>query len=498
MPSHAKRRTSKTVRHEQDSIGTKIIPANSYTGIFSARAHENFSLSTRRFPISFYHGLALLKQVAAQEHVHAGRLPEKEGNAIVRAAQEVQRGKFDELFDLDVFQAGAGTPLNMMMNEIIANRALEMLGERKGKYARIHPNIHVNMAQSTNDVIPTALRLTTLSYSAHLEKELMETIHAAEELSRHYRTTSKTGRTHLQTAVPVTFGQELYVYAQSLREDWQSIRSTKEKMHELSLGGTAVGTGITAEPGYDVAVVKRLRSETGIPFYPSHRKMYHTSHMSVFQRYSDALSTLASDLLIWMNDWILLGSDPYAGIGEIHLPEVEPGSSIMPGKINPSILEAMKMIALHVQGNHETIRLSCEATQLELNVMTPVMGSNLFESQELLTNGLKMFREKCLKKIRPTPRMNMLLQQSVSTATALNPYLGYDVVAFMVKKAMANHVSVEKIIRAEGLLTPTEIEKIMRPENLTRPQKTDEKLAQTIQARATYKKIRARVQKFAR
>lgn len=498
MPSHTKRRASKAMRLEQDSIGTKTIPSDAYTGIFSARAHENFSLSTRRFPISFYHGLALLKQVAAQEHVHAKRLPEKEGNAIVRAAQEVQRGKFDGLFDLDVFQAGAGTPLNMVMNEIIANRALEILHERKGKYSRIHPNIHVNMAQSTNDVIPTAFRLTALSYSSHLEKELMETIHVTEELSQKYRTTSKTGRTHVQTAVPVTFGQELYVYAQSLREDWQAIRSAKEKMHELSLGGTAVGTGITTEPGYDVAVVKRLRTETGIPFYPSHRKMYHTSHMSVFQRYSDALSTLASDMLIWMNDWILLGSDPYAGIGEIHLPEVEPGSSIMPGKVNPSILEAMKMIVLHVQGNHETIRLSCESTQLELNVMTPVMASNLFESQELLTNGLKMFREKCLKKIHPSPRMRELLQQSVSTATALNPYLGYDVVAFLVKKAMANHVSVEKLVRAEGVLTPTEIEKIMRPENLTRPQKADEKIKQTIRTRAAYKKILSRVQKFAR
>ncbi len=489
---------SKRARMEQDAIGVKKIPFDAYTGIFHTRASENFSLSTRKFPALFYHQLALVKRAAAQEHTHTKRLDVKIGNAIVRAAREVENGKFDALFDLDVYEAGAGTPLNMTMNEVIANRALEILHERKGKYSVVHPNNHVNMMQSTNDVIPTALRLTTLHFSQKLEKELIQTIHVTEELSQKYRTTIKTGRTHVQTAVPVTFGQELYVYAQSLRENLQKIRSAREGMHELSIGGTAVGTGITVEPGYDVNVVKILRKETGFPFYPSHRKMLHTSHMTVFQHYSNALSELSSDLLIWINDWVLLGSDAYAGIGEIHLPEAEPGSSIMPAKVNPSILEALKMIALQVQGNNETIRLSCESTQLELNVMTPVMASNLFESQGLLTNGLKMFREKCLKSVRPTNRMRTLLNASMSTATALNPYLGYDIVAFLVKKSMASHSSLEETVQRMGVLLPHEVQTLLRAENLTQPKKIDAKLKEAIQARPAFKKIRSIVQKFSR
>ncbi len=492
------KKKNKRVRHEQDAIGVKKIPSDSYTGIFHARAKENFSLSTRKFPALFYHQLALLKRVAAQEHVHAKRIETKSGNAIISAAREAEKGKFDVLFDVDVFEAGAGTPLNMTMNEVITNRALEMLGERKGKYSIIHPNNHVNMMQSTNDVIPTALRLTTLEFSAKLEKELIQTIHVAEELSQKYAKHVKTGRTHVQTAVPVTFGQELYVYAQSLRDNLSKIRLAREGMLELSIGGTAVGTGITAEPGYDVNMVKRLRKETGFHLFPSHRKMLHTSHMTVFQHYSNALSELSSDLLIWINDWVLLGSDPYAGIGEIHLPEVEPGSSIMPAKVNPSILEALKMIVLQVQGNNETIRLCCESTQLELNVMTPVMGSNLFESQQLLTNGLKMFREKCLVHVKPSPRMRQLLDASMSTATALNPYLGYDAVAFLVKKSMTTHTPLEKMVQTMGILLPHEAHTLLRAEKLTSPQKIDKKMRQTIQQRSTFRAIRSSLQKYSR
>ena len=273
---------TRSTRKEMDALGSKTVPRDAYTGIFYSRAKENFSLSTRRFPPVFYHQLALLKYVAAQEHVHAKRIEPKVGNAIVRASQETMNGKFDSLFDLDVFEAGAGTPLNMTMNEVITNRALEILGERKGKYARIHPNNHVNMMQSTNDVIPTALRLTCLALSEKLEKELIQTIHVAEELSKKYAQRTKTGRTHMQTAVPVTFGQELYTYAQSLREGLTRIREAKTSLYELQLGGTAVGTGITTVPGYDIAVVKRLKQKTKLPFFPSHRKMFHTSHMSVF------------------------------------------------------------------------------------------------------------------------------------------------------------------------------------------------------------------------
>ncbi|MEK6821469.1 MAG: lyase family protein [archaeon] len=363
--SPTKERTRMTTqRTESDAIGSKKIPRDAYTGIFYARAKENFSISTYRMPRAFYQNIALLKKIAAREHTHAGRLEPKVGRAIESAAQELYKGKLLEHIDLDVFQAGAGTPMNMAVNEIIANRALEKLHERKGKYALIHPNTHVNMMQSTNDVIPTALRLTLVNYHEALEKQLVQTIHATETLSKKYSKTLKTGRTHLQTAVPVTFGQELYTYAQSLRDALAKLRLACHALYELPIGGTATGTGITTEPGYDVKIVSRIKKETRHPFFPSHRKMFHTSHVSVFTHYANALDELAEELQIWTNDWVVLGSDPASGIGEIRLPEAEPGSSIMPGKVNPSILEALKMICLHVHGSTETIHACAESTQL--------------------------------------------------------------------------------------------------------------------------------------
>ncbi len=485
------------MRKESDAIGIKRVPADAYGGIFWARAHENFSLSNRRMPFSFFQNLARVKLVAATEHTRRKRLDPRAGKKLIQAANEIIRGKHYPEFELDVLEAGAGTPLNMTMNEVLANRALELLGERKGKYARIHPNIHVNMMQSTNDVIPTTIRLTTVDFSLALEKELVQTILVTEMLAKKYSKTIKTGRTHLQTAVPVTFGQELTVYAQSLRDALRHIREARQGLYELPLGGTAVGTGITTEPGYDVKVVSALRKLTKQPYYPSHRKMLHTSHMSGLEHYSNALSELADELIIWVNDWVLLGSDPYAGLGEIKLPEVEPGSSIMPGKVNPSILEALKMGCLQVQGNHDVIRLSVESTQLELNVMTPVLASNLFESQEILTHALRMFREKCLKKVKPTPRMSERIGKGFSAVTALNPYLGYDVVAFLVKKSRETGKTITSLLASEGILTKMEAEKVMNIESLTKPQHVDANLVQTIQNRSSYKKMRKRIQKFA-
>lgn len=485
-------------RTEADAIGAKKVPVDAYGGIFWTRARENFSLSDRTFPFLFFQKLALIKMVAANEHVRTHRLDAKKGNAIAHAAREIMRGKEYPEFSLDVYQAGAGTPLNMTMNEVLANRALETLGQRKGKYSVIHPNSHVNMGQSTNDVIPTAIRLTAVELSVPLERELIQTVHVAEELAKRYSKTLKTGRTHVQTAVPVTFGQELRVYAESLRDALRGLREAKQGIFELSLGGTAVGTGITTEPGYDIRVVSALRRATGQPFYPSHRKMLLTSHMSAFGHYSSALSGLASELTIWANDWVLLGSDPHAGIGEIVLSEMEPGSSIMPGKINPSILEALKMICLQVQGNHETIRLSLESTQLELNVMTPVLASNLFESQQLLTNGLKMFRTRCLAHVHPSPRMKTLLEQSVSTATALNPYLGYDVAAHLVKKSLVSHISFEKTVQATHIFSAGELLHLLHASALTSPRKIDSKLKAEVAKRKPFIQLQRRVQSFAR
>ncbi len=486
------------MRKEQDAMGVKRVPYESYGGIFSLRAKENFQLSNRELPSLFFKQLALLKCAAAIEHVRAKRLDEKVGKAIIRASREIMAGKFSNAFDLDVFQAGAGTPFNMTMNEVIANRALEIVGQPKGKYSLIHPHTHVNMMQSSNDVIPTVIRLTTVEFSLKLEHELIQTIHLAEELSKKYKNLVKVGRTHMQTAVPITFGQELFVYAESLRDALKKIRSGREGLYELPLGGTAVGTGITTEPGYDIKVVSIIRKLTKQPYYPSHRKMLLTSHLSTLGHYSNALSELADELLIWANDWILLGSDPYAGIGEIHLPAVEPGSSIMPGKINPSILEALKMVTVQVQGNHETIRLCEESTQLELNTMTPILAANLFESQEILTNGLKMFREKCLKNVQPTSKMKALVHQSYFSATALDPYFGYDVTAYLVKKAMHACEPFEKMLVSMKLLTPSEAKILLSAESLTSPRRISPQLKKAIQSRKVFTELRKRVQKFSR
>lgn len=485
-------------RKESDAIGMKKVPYDSYGGIFSARANENFHLSQRTMPLRLYQNIAILKKMAAIEHLRSKRLDPKVGNAILKACNEIIRGKKYPEFNVDVYQAGAGTPLNMAVNEVVANRALELMGQRKGKYSLIHPNVHVNMMQSTNDVIPTAMRLTVIDFSELLEEELIQTIHATETLSKTYSKTLKTGRTHVQTAVPVTFGQELYAYAQSLRDALHTIREAKERLYELSIGGTAVGTGITTEPGYDVKVVSLIKKETQKPYYPSHRKMLLTSHMTHFSHYSNALSELGDELTIWANDWVMLGSDPYAGIGEIKLPEAEPGSSIMPGKVNPSILEAMKMVCLQVQGNNETIRLATEATQLELNVMTPVLASNVFESIHLLAHALHMFRTKCLNHVKPAPRMTQLLHASVSTATALNPYLGYDVVAFLVKKSMTNRQPVQETLVKSGILSKSEAEHLLNAAALTQPRKIDLSLKQSIQKKTAYKKLKAQVERLAR
>ncbi|QQR92912.1 MAG: aspartate ammonia-lyase [Candidatus Iainarchaeum archaeon] len=476
-------------RKEMDALGVKNVPAESFGGIFSVRAKENFHISWRRFPTEFFTQLAHIKHANALVHMHGGRLGEKEGKAIVAAAKEVAQGKFAIEFGLDVFQAGAGTPLNMTMNEVIANRALDILGERKGKYARIHPNNHVNMAQCTNDVIPSAIRMACVEFSIGLEDELQKTITTLQKQSKRYAHLLKVGRTHLQAAVPITFGQELSAHAEALKESLLKIKAARAGLMELPLGGTAIGTGITTEPGDDVKVIKELRKIAKRPYTASQRKFFLTSHMSALGNYSHALSELASEGIILCNDLVLLGSDPLAGIGEVKLPEVEPGSSIMPGKVNPSIVEAFKMVCLQVQGHHETIRLGMESTQLELNVMTPILAADLFESQFILHNSLHMLREKCLRGLKPTPKMQQHVEQSLSFATVLNPYLGYEVVAHFVKKGFKQQQGLEQLLVAENVLTPTEISRLLNPRHITQPQRVDLRLKEAIQSRAAYRSI---------
>ena len=485
-------------RKEKDAIGVKDVPAESFGGIFSVRAKENFQISWRRFPVEFFAQLAHIKHANALVHMRSSRLGEKEGKAIVAAAKEVAKGKFANEFGLDVFQAGAGTPLNMTMNEVIANRALDLLGERKGKYSRVHPNNHVNMGQSTNDVIPSTIRMTCVEFSVELEHELEKTISVLQKESKEYARLLKVGRTHLQAAVPITFGQELSAHAEALKESLAKIKESRAGLMELPLGGTAVGTGITTEPGDDEKVLKELRTITRRPYAASTRKFFLTSHMSALGNYSHALSELASEGIILCNDLVLLGSDPLAGIGEVKLPEVEPGSSIMPGKVNPSIVEAFKMVCLQVQGHHETIRLGMESTQLELNVMTPILAADLFESQFILKNSLKMLREKCLRGLKPTPKMQQHVEQSLSFATVLNPYLGYEVVAHLVQRGFKEKKGLERLLVEENLLSHTEVSRLLNPQHITQPQRVDLRLKENIQSRPGFRALAQRLHSFSK
>ncbi len=485
-------------RKEQDAIGVKDVPAESYGGIFSVRAKENFRISWRRFPQEFFSQLAYIKQANALLHVKNGRLPEKEGKAIIAAAKEVAQGKFANEFGLDVFQAGAGTPLNMTMNEVIANRALVLLGERKGKYSRVHPNNHVNMGQSTNDVIPSAIRMTAYEFSLQFEKELHQTISQLEKTRKNYSNELKVGRTHLQAAVPITLGQELSSHRDALQESLSKIQTARKDLLELPLGGTAIGTGITTSPGDDSKVIGQLKRITKRPYTASTRKFFLTSHMTALGNYSHALSELASEGIILCNDLVLLGSDELTGLGEIKLPEVEPGSSIMPGKVNPSIVEAFKMVCLQVQGHHETIRLGLESTQLELNVMTPILAADLFESQEILINGMNMLRERCIKKMKPTPKMRQNLENSLSFATALNPYLGYEVVAQLVQYATQRKKSLENVLVEENIFTSSEMRRLLNPAHITQPTRVDLRLKENIQRRPAYQKLLQSLQHYSK
>ncbi len=467
-------------RIEKDSLGEIVVPDNVLYGAFTTRASKNFRISGLRAKPEFIKSIAIIKKAAALANMKLGMLDKKIGDAIVQAADEVIEGKHSEQFILDVFQAGAGTPFNMNTNEVIANVAIMKLGGKPGDYHLVHPNNHVNMAQSSNDVIPTAIRLSVLFTLQPLIKEVEEITAAFRSKAKEYDHVIKVGRTHLEDAVPIRYGQVFGGYALSLEKCIVRLSSGENSMLELGIGGTAVGTGINTNPDFKKTIIPELSKLTGFEFYQGNSIMLSWS-MAGFVEVSGALRATAIELNKISNDLRLLNSGPKTGIGEIVLPEVEPGSSIMPGKVNPSIPEAVNMVCFQVIGNDHAVALAAEAGQLELNVMTPLIAFDLLWSIELLTNTIRMLREFCVFGIRVNEeRCCELLENSHAFATVLNPYIGYDAVAQLVKTALAENKSLRQVLVEKGIIPEKYLNEILDARKMTEPGVVDKRIIEEI------------------
>ncbi len=444
-------------RTERDSLGERELPEDVYYGIQTARAVENFPISGwKPFP-AFVIATVQIKKAAALANSKLGGLDQKIAGAIDAAADEVLAGKLLDQFVVDPFQAGAGTSHNMNANEVLANRAVELLGGKKGDHSTVNPNDHVNMGQSTNDVIPTAIRLAALSQIRKLGVALDGLAASFRNKADEFSRIVKSGRTHLQDAVPITFGQEFGGYATAISKNRVRLERAAEELRELGLGGTAAGSGLNAVPGYRKLVVEELSRITGEPLRPTEDYFEAMQSMSPFVQVSGALRTLATDVIRIANDLRLLSSGPNTGLAEINLPAVQPGSSIMPGKVNPVMAEMTNMVCFQVLGNDVTITTAAQAGQLELNVMMPVIAFDLLMSLQILTSCLAALKEKCIDGITVNEdRARWYVENSVSLVTALNPRIGYARAAEIAKRAIARGKTIRETITEEGLLTPEE------------------------------------------
>jgi aspartate ammonia-lyase len=462
--------TQKLTRTEKDSLGTKEIPANVYYGIQTARAVENFPISGMRAHPTLIRAFGMVKQAAAEANKELGLVDEKLANAIIQAAKEVQDGKWDKEFVVDVFQAGAGVSFHMNSNEVIANRAVEILGGALGDYSIVHPNDHVNYGQSTNDVFPTGMRLAALLELERLYLVLDSLAEALEQKGKEFHDILKSGRTHMQDAVPMRLGQEFAAYAGAVRRAKDAIHASADSLRELGLGGSAVGTGINTHPDYRAKAIKNLARISGQKLAPVDDMRYAMQSNFAMARVSSALRNLALEVTRMANDLRLLSSGPNTGFAEINLPALQPGSSIMPGKINPVIPELAAMVSFQVIGNDVAVAMAVQAGQLELNVMMPTMAYSVMQSITILTNMLRQFAEKCVAGITANKkRCDFYVQATVSLATALNPYIGYAKAAEIAKEAVATGRSIIDVAREKKLLSEKEINEILDPVRMTEP-----------------------------
>jgi len=459
-----------TTRIEKDTLGEMEVPASAYYGAQTARAVHNFPISGLKPHPAFVWAVVIIKKAAARANMATGRLPREIGDAIVAAADEVLAGGLADQFVVDPFQAGAGTSHNMNVNEVLANRALERLGKERGDFSALHPNDHVNMAQSTNDVIPTAIRLAALRQLDPLLEALEGLEQALAAKAKEFDHVLKSGRTHLQDAVPIRLGQEFGAYAAAIRANREGLEGCIPALLELGIGGTAVGTGLNAEPAYIRNIVGELAVETGFPVTGTSDLFHAMQDMDPFLALSSALRRTAVNLGRIANDLRLLASGPRTGLDEIRLPAIQPGSSIMPGKINPSMAEMVNMVCFQVQGCDQAVMLAAQAGQLELNVMMPLIAFNVLFSMEILKNCVQKFTESCILGIEANEeRCRRYLGASLGLVTVLAPYIGYNAAAEVAKESVKSGRSIREIVLERGLMPEAELEEVMRPEHLTEP-----------------------------
>lgn len=458
-------------RKEADPLGKRLIPKDAYYGIQTLRATENFPVSGIKAPLPFIKAYVLTKKSAASANAQIGCLEEKKAKAIIQACNEVLADKLIDQFVVDVFQAGAGTSFNMNVNEVLANRALEILSKQKGDYETINPNDDVNMAQSTNDTFPTALHVSVLIALQPLLSALDELADAFRNLGKKYANVLKSGRTHLQDAVPVTIGQEFTAYGFAIASACSELRKRQENLYSVALGGTAVGTGANAHPEYKRLAVAELAKITGFPLKPAANNFEALQSQRAVQTVSGGLKELALELIRIANDLRLLASGPTTGLNEIVLPPVQPGSSIMPGKVNPVMAECLNMVAYQVVGNDLAVSYGVQAGQLELNVMTPSIMYNMLFSIQILDNYIPVFTRKCIQGITVNEKQcSQNLEKNPSLATLLSPYVGYLEAAKIAKQAQAENRSVREIALEKKLLKPEELGKIFSRKNLLNEQ----------------------------
>ncbi|OFX48178.1 MAG: aspartate ammonia-lyase [Bacteroidetes bacterium GWC2_33_15] len=461
-------------RREHDLLGDRDVPNEYLYGVQTLRAIENFNISgvTLNFYPIIIQSLAMVKLAAAQANAELGILDQPITNAIIRACNEIINGKYHNHFVVDMIQGGAGTSTNMNANEVIANRALEILGYERGQYEYCHPNNHVNLSQSTNDAYPTSVKIAIIKSNEKLISVLKELIDSFRKKANEFSHILKMGRTQLQDAVPMTLGQAFEAYAVTLEEEIERLQQNANLFLEVNMGATAIGTGINSEPEYAEKVIKYLQKITGLKIINAKNLVEATQDTGAFVMYSSALKRMAVKLSKISNDLRLLSSGPRTGFNEINLPPMQPGSSIMPGKVNPVIPEVVNQIAFKVIGNDLTVTLAAEAGQLELNVMEPIIVQSIFESIEMLINGMKTYKYKCIDGITANEkRCRELVQNSIGIVTALNPALGYETCTMLAKEALLNDRSVYDLVLEKKLLSKSELDDLLKPENMISPQK---------------------------
>ena len=455
-------------RIERDSLGTKRVPSAAYYGIQTLRAVENFPISGLRMPIELMRAYAFIKKAAASANASLHLLPRRHASAIMRACDEMLRGRFDHQFIVDVYQAGAGTSFHMNVNEVLANRANELLGARKGSYRYVHPNDHVNMAQSTNDTFPTAMRLACLMKLPALSQAMRQLEQALARKARQFDRIVKAGRTHLQDAVPVRLGREFGAYALAAQNARTHLERTAVLLTELNLGGTAVGTGMNAHPRYRWLAINALRQWMRLPLRPARDLMERTQSLGDFARVSGSLRGYALELIRIANDLRLMNSGPNTGLAEIELPAIQPGSSIMPGKVNPVVPEMVDMVGFQVLGHDATVAMGVQAGQLELNVMMPVVAYNLLQAIHLLTTSSQVFTTRCIAGITAHPeRCEAFAHRSLALVTALAPRIGYLNAAMIAKESLKSGRSIQELVIEHRLLDAKAAKRLLDPFRLS-------------------------------